>query len=86
MNIMKMTLEDEFYPLVAETLGYWTPSNLKTLRAIASKTMTYSNISVSSFKNLRKQLSVKLCINNARLIHYCLELNSCNTSFWVFTP
>ena len=35
-----------------------------------------------AFSNLMQQLSVKLWVYNARLVHGCLQLHSCNDSFW----
>ena len=37
----------EFFPLALETLGYWTPSSLKTLKIIALKTTTCDSTSLS---------------------------------------
>ena len=72
-----------FFPLAVETLGYWTPSSLKTLKTIASKTTSCNTTSLSqAFSNLMQQLSVKLWVYNARLVHGCLQLHSCNDSFW----
>ena len=51
----------QFFPLALETLGYWTPSTLKTLKIIASKTTTCNTTSLSqAFQNLMEQSSVKL--------------------------
>ena len=61
----------EFYPLVAETFGYWTPSSSKCLRIIAAKTITYNGVAFSqavSNLNLLQQLSVCLWKGNAKLV------------------
>ena len=51
----------EFYPLVVEIFGYWTPSSLKCLRIIAVKTITYNGVAFSqAVSNLLQQLSVPL--------------------------
>ena len=71
-----------FFPLAVETLGYWTPSSLKTLKTIASKTTCNTTSLSQAFSNLMQQLSVKLWVYNARLVHGCLQLHSCNDSFW----
>ena len=72
-----------FFPLAVETLGYWTPSSLQTLKTIASKTTSCSTTSLSqAFSNLMQQLSVKLWVYSVRLVHGCLQLHSCNDSFW----
>ena len=56
----------QFFPLALETLGYWTPSTLKTLKIIASKTTTCNTTSLSqAFQNLMEQSSVKLWTFNA---------------------
>ena len=73
----------EFFPLALETLGYWTPSSLKTLKIIALKTTTCNTRSLSqAFQNLFEQLSVKLWSFNARLVHGCMQLHSFSDSFW----
>ena len=61
----------EFYPLVAETFGYWTPSSSKCLRIIAAKTITYNGVAFSqavSNLNLLQQLSFCLWKGNAKLV------------------
>ena len=73
----------EFFPLALETLGYWTPSSLKTLKIIASKTTTCNTTSLSqAFQNLIEQLSLKLWLFNARLVHGCMQLHSSSDSLW----
>ena len=73
----------EFFPLVLETLGYWTPSSLKTLKIIALKTTTCNTTSVSqAFQYLTEQLSVKLWLFNARLVHGCMQLHFSSGCLW----
>ena len=60
---------DEFYPLVVEIFGHWTPSSLKCLRIIAAKTITYSSVAFSqAISILLQQLSVCLWKGNAKLV------------------
>ena len=71
----------QFYPLVTyRDTGLLDTIKFKNTKdhCVQNNDMQH-NISVSSFqKNLMEQLSVKLWLNNARLIHYCVELHSCN--------
>ena len=65
----------QFYPLASETLGYWTPSSLKILKTIASKTTTCNTTSLAqAFENLMQQLSVRLWTFNARMVHSLLQI------------
>ena len=65
----------QFYHLASETLGYWTPSSLKILKTIASKTTTCNTTSLAqAFENLMQQLSVRLWTFNARMVHSLLQL------------
>ena len=58
-----------FYPLVVESLGFWSAHSLETLKIIAKRAALHNNITVSqSVCNLHEQLSVCLWKNNARLI------------------
>ena len=56
----------QFFPLVVEMLGYWTPSSLKTLKIIASKTTSCNITSLSrAFSNLMQYsgyLSIGYCM------------------------
>ena len=74
----------EFFPLALETLGYWTPSSLKTLEIIMLKTTTCNTTFLSqAFQNLIEQLSVKLWLFNARLVHGCMmQLHSSSDCLW----
>ena len=64
-----------FYPLIVETVGFWTPASLATQRIIASKMMTKARLSFSqAFSNLLEQLSVCLRLFNARTINDRLDL------------
>ena len=67
-----ITTGGKFFPVTVETLGCWTPSSLKTLKTIASKTTSFTE----AFRNLIQQLSVKLWSFNARMIHSCLRLHA----------
>ena len=59
----------DFFPISIESLGYWTPASLKTLKTIALKTTTFSETTLNqALRNLSEQLSVKLCEYNAKLI------------------
>ena len=61
MIATRKTSGGQFYPLASETLGYWTPSSLKILKTIASKTTTCNTTSLAqAFENLMQQLSVRL--------------------------
>ena len=58
-----------FYPLVLETLGFWSPHSLKTLKVIAKRAAIYNNITSSqAVCNLHEQLSVTLWKFNARML------------------
>ena len=58
-----------FYPLVVESLGFWSAHSLEMLKIIAKRAALHNNITVSqSVCNLHEQLSVCLWKNNARLI------------------
>ena len=58
-----------FYPLVVESLGFWSAHSLETLKIIAKRAALHNNIAVSqSVCNLHEQLSVCLWKTNARLI------------------
>ena len=76
MNAMKLTLFllEVNYSLAVDMLGYWTPSNLKAIKIITSKTTSCNTTSLSRAINNLMQLSVMLCVFNARLIHGCLQL------------
>ena len=77
------TAGGEFFPLALETLGYWTPSNLKTLKIIALKTTIFNTTSLfQAFQNLIEQVYVKLWLFNARLVHGCMQLHSSSNSLW----
>ena len=73
----------QFYPLASETLGYWTPSSLKILKTIASKTTTCNTTSLAqAFENLMQQLSVRLWTFNAHMEHSLLQLHFNDDSLW----
>ena len=58
-----------FFPLVVETLGLWTDSNISLLRRIAARTTLRSGVSQGqAFHNLLQQLSVKLWSYNAKML------------------
>ena len=58
-----------FYPLVLETLGFWSPHSLKTLKIIAKRAAIYNSITSSqAVCNLHEQLSVTLWKFNARML------------------
>ena len=58
-----------FYPLVVESLGFWSAHSLEMLKIITKRAALHNNITVSqSVCNLHEQLSVCLWKNNARLI------------------
>ena len=59
-----------FYPLVVESFGFWTPTSLAVLKAIASKTTTKTRMTFSqAFSNRLEQLSVRLWQFNARMVN-----------------
>ena len=63
------------YPLVVESLGFWSAHSLEMLKIIAKRATLHNNITVSqSVCNLHEQLSVCLWKNNARLILDCQSL------------
>ena len=68
----------EFFPLVCESFGVWTPLALSTLSTIADRTTVKSGIPRQfARKQLLQRLSVTLWRYNAKMIlrHYglCLE-------------
>ena len=42
-----MAVEEEFYPLVVETYGYWTPASLQILMLICSRVSAVTSYSFS---------------------------------------
>ena len=72
-----------FYPLVLETLGFWSPFSIKTLKAIASKTSAVSGIRFhQAFQNLTQQLSVQLWKYNARMLFRRIQLEVQDIDSW----
>ena len=62
-------MEQISFPISVESLGYWTPASLKTLKTIALKTTTFFGTTLNqALRNLSEQLSVKLWEYNAKLI------------------
>ena len=65
-----------FYPLVLETLGFWSPHSMETLKIIAKRAASYNNITFSqAVCNLHEQLSITLWKFNARMILDRLSLD-----------
>ena len=59
----------EFYPIIVESFGVWAPCSLITLREIASRATTYTDLPRHrALTNLMQQLSVLLWRYNARLL------------------
>ena len=53
--------DSSFYPLIAETLGIWSPNSLRILKIIALWSAVTSNLSASqAVMNLHERLSVCL--------------------------
>ena len=64
-----------FFPFVVETLGLWTPSSRQTIKLIALKVASISEIQLSvALKNLIQQLSIRLWIYNARMLLSILSI------------
>ena len=58
-----------FYPLIAETLGIWSPNSLRILKIIALRSAVTSNLSASqAVMDLHEQLSVCLWRYNAKML------------------
>ena len=58
-----------FYPLIAETLGIWSPKSLRILKIIALRSAVTSNLSASqAVMNLHEQPSVCLWRYNAKML------------------
>ena len=71
-----------FYPLVVESYGYWTPSSLESLKTIAAKTTSRNRTTFSqAFNNLMQQLSVRIWQYNARMINARINLDV-DFDFW----
>ena len=71
-----------FYPLVVESYGYWTPSSLESLKTIAAKTTSRNRTTFSqAFNNLMQQLSVRIWQYNARMINCKINLDV-DFDFW----
>ena len=65
-----MAVEGEFYPLVVETYGFWTPASLQTLKLICSRVPAVTSYSFSQTqKNLMQQISIKLWMYNTGMIY-----------------
>ena len=59
----------QFYPLIVETFGVWTPFAQETLKDIARRTTARNGLSPKkAFKNLIQQLSVCLWKYNAKTV------------------
>ena len=65
-----------FYPLIAETLGIWSPNSLQILKIIALQSAVTSNLSVT---NLHEQLSV---CRNAKMLLNQLCLGDLDLTGW----
>ena len=64
-----------FFPLVVETLGFWTDSSVSLLHRIAARTTLRSGVSCGqAFHNLVQQLSIKLWSYNAKMLLHFLSL------------
>ena len=58
-----------FFPLVVESLGLWTPSSLKTLKVIASKSSSLNGTPLSlAVSYLHQGLSIRLWGYNAQML------------------
>ena len=58
-----------FYPLIAETLGFWSLNSLRILKIIALQSAVTNNLSASqAVMNLHEQLSVCLWRYNAKML------------------
>ena len=72
-----------FHPLVMETLGVWTASNLSTLHAIAARTTVRNGLTVKqATSNLLQQLSVKCWSYNAKMLLQYLSLSPGDNPLW----
>ena len=72
-----------FYPLVVETLGFWSLFSIKTLKAIASKTSAVSGLKFhQAFQNMMQQLSIQLWKHNSRMIHKRIQLEVQDVDSW----
>ena len=58
-----------FFPLVVESLGLWTPSSLKILKVIASKSSSLNGTPLSiTVSYLHQRLSIRLWAYNAQML------------------
>ena len=75
----------DFYPLVVETLGVWSPSSLETLKIIARRTVLTTGTTVSkAIQHLLQQLSFSLWRYNAKLILDRLAICNVENVMWEF--
>ena len=59
----------QFYPLIVETFGVWTPFARETLKDIARRTTARNGLSPKkAFRNLIQQLSICLWKYNAKTV------------------
>ena len=64
-----LTASGVFFPLVMESLGLWTPSSLKTLKVIASKSSSLNGTPLSLAVSYRHQrLSIRLWGYNVQML------------------
>ena len=80
-----MAVGGEFYPLVVETYGFWTPASLQTLKLTFSRVSAVTIYSFSQMqKNLMQQLSIKLWMYNARMIYHRLLVDTVEVFRWIY--
>ena len=75
----------DFYPLVGETLGVWTPSSLEILKIMARRTVLTTGTTISKATHyLHQQLSVRLWQSNAKLALDRLAVSTIDSDIWDF--
>ncbi|XP_062511023.1 uncharacterized protein LOC134186939 [Corticium candelabrum] len=75
----------DFYPLVVETLGVWSPSSLEILKIIARRTVLPTGATVSkAIQHLLQQLSSSLWRYNAKLILSRLAICNVDNVMWEY--
>ena len=73
----------DFYSLVVETLGVWSPSSLEILKIIARRTVLTTGTTVSkAIQQLLQQLSFSLWRYNAKLILDRLAICNVHNVMW----
>jgi len=73
----------DFFPLVVESLGFWSPHSRELLGVIASRAAVHSGLQSSRAASyLHQQLAVRLWQYNARMLLSRIELSGGVRGLW----